>query len=116
MSSSLVYSTDSGRVCPQCEQPQNRCECKQQSSAHTAPQGVVYLRRETKGRKGKGVTCITGLALSDMACKLLAKELKQTCGCGGTVRNGEIEIQGDVRTTLKKILEKKGYVCKIAGA
>ena len=73
------------------------------------------MARETKGRKGKGVTLITGLPLDETSLKGLAKELKRTCGTGGTVKNGVIEIQGDHRDALVAELKKRGYDAKRSG-
>jgi len=70
---------------------------------------MVRVGRETKGRKGKGVTVITGLPLDDEGLRRLARELKQRCGTGGTVKNGVIEIQGDHRDMLVEELAKRGY-------
>ena len=101
--SRLVYSTDGGRV-------------KQTATAEAVvTDGVVRIRRETKGRKGKGVTTLTGLALTETNLKLLAKQLKQKCSTGGTVKDGIIEIQGDHRDKLKQQLDKMGYPVKLAG-
>lgn len=101
--SRLVYSTDGGRV-------------KQTATAEVlVTDGVVRIRRETKGRKGKGVTTLTGLALTDTNLKLLAKQLKQKCSTGGTVKDGIIEIQGDHREILRVELEKRGHRVKLAG-
>lgn len=77
--------------------------------------GVVRVLRETKGRKGKGVTLITGVPLAADELKDLAKTLKQRCGTGGTVKNGVIEIQGDHRDTVVAELKTKGWVVKKAG-
>ena len=77
--------------------------------------GVVRLRRETKGRGGKAVTIVSGVPLAPDALKALAKTLKQKCGVGGAVKNTEIEIQGDQRAVLKPTLEKLGYTVKLAG-
>lgn len=71
--------------------------------------------RQTKGRKGKGVTLITGLPLPETACKKLAKALKKRCGCGGCLKNGMIEIQGDKRDFLEQELTRLGYKVKRAG-
>ena len=102
--SRLVYSTDGGRVNPEKGKP-------------VAPpgDGIVRLRRETKGRKGKGVTLIDGVPETHDRLKALAKELKQLCGTGGSVKDSVIEIQGDQRDKLKPVLEKKGYKVKLAG-
>ncbi len=102
--SKLVYSTDQGRIK---EQPQE--------TTIEAGDGVVRLQRETKGRKGKGVTLITGLALPADQLKKTAKQLKQQCGVGGAVKDGIIEIQTDDRDKLKALLEKQGHTVKLAG-
>lgn len=101
---SLVYSTDTGRI-------------KQEKSAAdiTPSDGYAKVRRETKGRKGKGVVTITGLGLDGKALKDLAKKLKKTCGTGGTVIGEVIEIQGDKREMIKDSLEKLGFKVKFIG-
>jgi len=115
--SSLVYSTDTGRLCPDCARPVANCSCHKNSQAPRAPgDGIIRLRRETKGRGGKGVTLIDGLPLSDDALQQLAKQLKNKCGTGGTVKNGVIEIQGEHRAQLQLLLEQSGYKVKLAGA
>ncbi|MDW6004434.1 stress response translation initiation inhibitor YciH [Vibrio mangrovi] len=100
----LVYSTEVGRIKP--EEPQ---------APRPKGDGIVRIQRQTKGRKGKGVCIITGLDLEDTALKLLAAELKKHCGCGGSVKDGHIEIQGDDRDKIKVFLEKKGHTVKLAG-
>lgn len=77
--------------------------------------GIVRIHRETKGRKGKGVTLIKGISLGDKELKALAKQMKQQCGTGGAVKEGVIEIQGDQREVLKAFLEKRQYTVKLAG-
>lgn len=101
---SLVYSTNSGRIKP-----------KQQTSTTTVGDGFAHVRRETKGRKGKGVVTISGLGLDAKALKELAKKLKKICGTGGTVVNEVIEIQGDKREIIKSVLEKEGFKVKFIG-
>lgn len=114
--SRLVYSTESGTMCPECNKPKKACICKKKKQAPSAPKdGIVRLMKETKGRKGKGVTLITGLPLSDEGLKDLAKTLKQKCGCGGGIKNGVIEIQGDHRDVLEKELRDLGYTVKRSG-
>ncbi len=109
----LVYSTESGTMCPECSKPAKQCTCTQQQ---TIPQdGVIRLMRQTKGRKGKGVTLINGLPLAPAALKKLAKSLKQKCGSGGSIKNGVIEIQGEQRDVLEKELRNLGYTVKRAG-
>ena len=112
-----VWSSDGGRLCPSCGKPKAQCECweKQSQSVDKSGDGIVRVSRETKGRKGKGVTVITGLRLNEKDLKALAKELKKKCGAGGTVSDRNIEIQGDVRDRLLDLLTKKGYKVKRVG-
>lgn len=101
---SLVYSTEVGRITPEkpkVERPKG--------------DGIVRIHKQTSGRKGKGVSLITGLDLDDTALKLLSAELKKRAGVGGSVKEGVIEIQGDNRELLKELLVKKGYNVKLAG-
>lgn len=109
-----VYSDQFGRLCPDCGQPSKACRCGKKSSP-TKGDGIVRIQRETKGRKGKGVTLITGLPLDPEALKTLAKELKQRCGTGGTVKDSVVEIQGDHRDLLLELLLQRGYKAKKAG-
>jgi translation initiation factor 1 len=101
----LVYSSGSGRV-----------EARKPASPRR-PQGdgIARVRREVKGRRGKTVTTISGLALADDALRDLAAELKRSCGSGGAVKDGIIEIQGDHRDTLVAALESRGHRGKLAG-
>lgn len=109
----LVYSTEQGRMCPDCRQPVDQCRCK--AASRPVGDGVVRVSRETKGRKGKGVTVITGIPLDDAELKAYAKVLKARCGTGGTVKDGVVEIQGDQRDVLVPLLQEKGWVVKKAG-
>lgn len=110
----LVYSTDSGRLCPGCGQPVSECECKQGDDLPRGD-GIVRVGRETKGRKGKGVTLVSGIPLPEQELKALAKKLKAKCGTGGTVKDGVIEIQGDQRDLLLEELRSQGYTVKRVG-
>ena len=110
----LVYSTDHGRMCPACERPVDTCACQPDEGAPVGD-GIVRIRRETKGRKGSGVCLITGLPLAEAELKKLAGQLKKKCGSGGTVKNGVIEIQGDQREVLVDTLINYGYKAKLAG-
>lgn len=101
-------------MCPNCGQPLDRCACSQKS-APPQGDGIVRVSRESKGRKGKPVSLISGVALAEPALKELARELKQKCGSGGTINNGVIEIQGDHRDLLVGLLKEKGYQVKKAG-
>ena len=112
--SGLVYSTEHGRTCPHCNNPVTQCTCGQKKAT---PKGdsIVRVSRETKGRKGSGVTLITGLPLAEPELSALAKQLKQRCGSGGTVKNGIIEVQGDQREVVLAELIRLGYQAKKAG-
>ncbi|MGH8557655.1 MAG: translation initiation factor [Methylococcales bacterium] len=104
--SRLVYSTRTGRI--KATEPENK-------PAPRAEDGIVRIRRETKGRKGKGVTTINGLPVGPDQLKNLARHFKQLCGSGGSVKQWVIEIQGDHRDIIKVELEKMGYTVKLAG-
>jgi translation initiation factor 1 len=110
----LVYSSDSGRICPECSRPVHTCACRTKSS-QPAGDGIVRIRRESKGRGGKTVTVISGIPLPEAGVKEVATLLKKRCGSGGTVRDGSIEIQGDHRETLLAELAARGYQVKLAG-
>jgi len=104
--SRLVYSTETGRV----------KDTKPQTQITQNLDGTVRIHRETKGRKGNGVSLIKGLPLTGDELKSLAKKLKQTIGVGGSVKDGVIEIQTDQRERLKTSLESMGYTVKLAGS
>jgi len=110
----IVYSTEHGRMGPGCGQPVARSVCRREPAI---PQGdgIVRVSRETKGRKGKGVTLITGVPLDEAGLQKLATELKRRCGAGGTGKGAVIEIQGDQRDLLVTELTKRGYTVKRAG-
>lgn len=113
-SSRLVFSTAGNNKCNKCGKALTKCRCSKSVNKIEAGDGIVRLTRETKGRKGKGVTLITGLNLEEKELKALAKKLKALCGSGGTIKDRVIEIQGDHRTALKTELEKS-YKVKLAG-
>lgn len=116
--SRLVYSTSTTNTCARCHKPLKKCSCQRngvaKQLANTAaktvsglPQdGIVRISRETKGRKGKGVTLITGVALSEAELKALATQLKSLCGAGGSLKDKVIEIQGDHRAQIQAFLEQ----------
>lgn len=108
-SSTLVYSTETGRVKTGKKKP-----APHQPAAYPAD-GTVRLRREVKGRGGGTVIVITGVPLDGAALKELAGALKKRCGCGGTIKDGVIEIQGDHRDLLLTELQSRGYRVKLAG-
>ena len=100
----LVYSTGQGRIVPE-----------KKSQPVTPSDGFAKVRRETKGRKGKGVMVVSGLGLDAKALKQLASKLKKSCGSGGSVVGETIEVQGDKRDTIKAVLEKQGFKVKFTG-
>jgi translation initiation factor 1 len=77
--------------------------------------GCVRVSRETKGRKGKGVTLVTGLRLAPEQMDALCRELKQRCGAGGSVKSGVVELQGDHRDVVLAELQARGFTAKLAG-
>ena len=116
--SRFVYSTETGRICPKCQNPISVCKCKKKRTepkSQVKSDGIIRIRREVKGRKGKTVTTISGFDLDDKALNLLSKQLKQHCGTGGSVKDGVVIIQGDHRDTIKRLLEGQGYLVKLAG-
>ena len=113
-SGGLVYSTEAGRMCPACRQPQAQCVCRS-VSALPVGNGMVRVSRETKGRAGKGVTLVKGLPLGLAELTALGKQLKAACGSGGTVKDGVIEVQGDHVERVMAALVAQGYVVKRSG-
>lgn len=114
-SSALVYSTASGRHCPGCQRPLPECVCRDHSRTPRSGDGTVRISRQTKGRKGAGVTLIEGLPLAETDLRNLAKRLKTRCGVGGSVKEGIIELQGDQREVVRHLLEQDGHRVKLAG-
>ena len=113
----LVYSTEKGRICAGCQRPQAECVCNDRSCTRpgAAGDGSVIVSRETKGRKGAGVTLIRGLPLADKELAALAKKLKARCGVGGSVKEGVIELQGEQRDRVLALLAAEGYAAKRSG-
>lgn len=114
----LVYSTETGQICPKCQKPVSGCTCKKnrpEPQPQFKPDGIIRVQRETKGRKGKTVTTVFGFDLDDQALKSLTKDMKQHCGTGGSVKDGVIVLQGDHRGAVKGFLEGRGFGVKIAG-
>ncbi len=108
----LVYSTEHGQMCPGCRQPQAACSC---ASALPAGDGVVRVSCQRKGRGGKTVTLVRGVPLAADALAALGKQLRAACGSGGTVKDGDIEIQGDHVDTVLSRLAALGYTVKRSG-
>ncbi len=112
----LVYSTQYGRMCPNCQKPVGECVCRGKKPAAPLGGSTVRVGRQTRGRKGKGVTVITGVPLDEKGLKELVKQLKAGCGAGGTVKDGVMEIQGDHREVVLQELKKFGWTVKLMGA
>jgi translation initiation factor 1 len=105
----LVYSTDSGRMCPACRKPLAGCVCAALAKPARQGDGIVRVSRETAGRGGKTVTVIRGLDLDDAAMASLGKRLKAACGTGGTVKDAVVELQGDHCDAVMRHLGKEGF-------
>ena len=102
----LVYSTERGDV---------RAQAAPSRASAPSGDGVVRVGRETKGRKGGGVTTVAGAPVSGEALAALCTELKKRCGSGGTLKDGVIEIQGEHRDALVAYLAGRGWNVKRAG-
>ncbi len=116
--SRLVYSTESGKICPSCQKPVSECTCKKKKSrsqTNIKYDGIIRVQREVKGRKGKTVTTVSGFQINADELKNLATQLKRRCGTGGSMKDGVIIIQGDHRDTLITELKNRGFRAKIAG-
>ena len=110
----IVYSTGTGGTCPGCGWPRRDCKCSSQRAANDPiPNRIVAkLRMEKKGRGGKTMTVVYGLPENEAFLKELCQELKRSCGTGGAVVEGGVEIQGDLRERVRDVLLKKGYIVK----
>ncbi|MBP2673857.1 MAG: translation initiation factor [Deltaproteobacteria bacterium] len=110
----LVYSTDRGLVCPKCRLPVAKCSCRRESPPPKGD-GIVRVRRETRGHGGKTVTAAEGIPLGGEALRELCSDLKRLCGTGGTVKDGVVQIQGDHREKILSELSRRGFTVKAAG-
>jgi translation initiation factor 1 len=111
----LVYSTDSGRMCPVCRQPIAQCVCAAAARPSSFSDGVVRISRETQRRGGNAVTVVRGLAPDAALLDKVARQLKTACGSGGTVKDGVIEVQGDHCDKVLALLAAQGHQVKRAG-
>ena len=112
----LVYSTDSGRICPDCGQPMRGCVCKKKKSqTPAAGDGILRVSREKAGRGGKTVTVVRGAPLDAAALQALGQRLKTACGSGGTAKDGVVEVQGDHADRICALLANEGFLVKRAG-
>ena len=109
----IVYSSDAGRVCPKCGWPIRECRCSRKSAGEPVPARVVAkLRIEKAGRGGKTVSVVYGLPQNDAFLKELCQDLKRTCGSGGAVVDGTVQLQGDLRERIRSVLLDKGIAVK----
>ncbi len=118
--SALVYSTETGRICPDCNQPVATCQCLANKQAlvvasRASIDGFARVQRETKGRGGKAVTLVRGLGMDAVTLAALGKQLKAACGSGGAVKDGVIEVQGDHVAVVMAALQKLGHKVKRVG-
>ena len=113
--SGLVYSTEGGRMCPQCRHPMQACTCAAQRAAAPVHAGPIRVSRESKGRGGKTVTVVRGLPLAAVELEAIGKQLRTHCGSGGTAKDGVLEVQGDHCERVLAWLLARGYAAKRAG-
>lgn len=115
MADRVVYSTESGRVttCPRCGFDYKQCRCDQPAQPVKKSDGIVRVMRDRKQRGGKTVTVVSGVPTD--ALTPLSQQLKKLCGSGGTVKDGNIEIQGDHCDKVLGKLTELGYKVKRAG-
>jgi translation initiation factor 1 len=109
----IVYSTDPEPVktCPRC----GHAPCICQTIDLTPNQQTAYVKRDRKRRAGKTVTVIYGLQHTPDKYRALLKTFQSLCGAGGTLKEGELEIQGDHRDTVAQKLQEMGYKVKLVG-
>jgi translation initiation factor 1 len=85
---------------------------KSPENTHDGKGKTIRVFLDTKGRKGKSVTVISGLQHNPATKEEIARTLKQHCGAGGTVKEGNIEIQGDQRIKVSEKLREMNYIIK----
>jgi translation initiation factor 1 len=106
----VVYSTEKGRICPDCGFPEKECRCRtKKTSKKLFDDSIVRIRKEKRGRNGKEVTSIQGIPLSEQAIQSIASDIKKKLGTGGTIKDGIIEIQGDRVEFIAEYFIKLGY-------
>ncbi len=111
----VVYSTSRGAVCPGCGWPAGSCRCATESKIANEPvpdRLTARLRIEKKGRGGKTVTLVEGLPRNTELLETLARDLKRACGVGGSVVEGAVELQGDLRERLREVLTRRGMTVR----
>ncbi len=108
----LVYSTGVGSICAACGWPEKDCKCSSRVAEKVPAKVVVKLRIEKKGRGGKIVTVLDGLPRNSDFLEGLGKELKKLLGTGGTAGETLIELQGDHRAAIRRILSERNFLVK----
>jgi translation initiation factor 1 len=110
----IVYSSEAGRICPDCGSPARDCRCSAGRVAESAIPArlAAKLRIEKKGRGGKTVTVVDGLPRNSAFLKDLSIQLKRACGTGGAILDGAVELQGDLRDRARAFLVGKGFTVK----
>ena len=115
----VVYDSDRRRLdrCSNCKRLRDACVCPKGTpgGARAKGDGIVRVSRDRKGRRGKTVTVVAGIVASQDALAEVAGTLKRLCGSGGTVTDGNVEIQGDHRERVAAKLTELGYTVKLAG-
>jgi translation initiation factor 1 len=112
----LVYSTDAGRICPQCGLPVERCRCSQnRGSSARYTDGSVHIALDRKHRRGKVVTIISGTSGDDAELAQLCRELKMLLATGGSAHDGQVELQGDQRERVMAYFATRGIKTKRVG-
>lgn len=106
-----VFRSGEGQICPRCENPVRECSCVD-SVPTSVTDGVIRIRREVKGRRGKTVTTIRGIPGTPTDLKALLKDLKKQCGSGGALKDDVIEIQGDHVDKLVRALAARGFTVR----
>ena len=114
MNTRIVYSTGAGRICAGCGWPEKDCKCAKRAGGHEpVPERITArLRIEKKGRSGKTVTVVFGLPDNAAFLDELASALKKSCGVGGAVAEGAVELAGDMRERVRPLLAKRGWTVK----
>jgi translation initiation factor 1 len=95
-------------ICPKCGLPKEICVCEEIAREQ---QNITIA--VDKRRYGKTMTVVDGLNPHDLDMNALVSNLKSICACGGTIKDGKIELQGDHRTKVRQALEKLGFIVEV---
>jgi len=114
--SKLVYSTSGDNNCTTCGKPLHKCRCeKKHQPATKSGSNDALIQLQRKGRGGKEVTVVTGLTLNGMEMLALLQELKSALGCGGTLKQQQLELQGNRIDAITSALNSRGIIAKVSG-